>query len=71
MEVKKNVEIRYDMIGVDRRVCQYLVSFILNSDVHSLNEYFAERGSAANLVSDEEWERLVNFGNKLHQAMRG
>ena len=71
MEVKKNVEIRYDLFGVDRRVCQYLVSVILNSDIHSLNEYLAELGAAKNLINDDDWNDLVDFGNKLHQAMRG
>ena len=70
MEVKKNVAIRYDLIGVDQKVCQYLVSIILNSDMFSMNDYLEGRGAMPDLIGGEEWDNLIDFGNKLHQAMR-
>lgn len=50
---------------MNEKVSEILLSLILNSTKESLNEYFESRGARPNLMTDEEWERLYDFGLSL------
>lgn len=64
---KVTKQIQYNIENLEPEVAQILVSIIFNSSKNSLNSYLESLGGRPNIISEEEWEMLKEFGKELHR----